>query len=154
MTEIIAKIDGESHKFGYLSADGDYLTLQKISQNMNKGITYIRQIEAIDYRFNITTKGEFSIDNKSLDLDEFSQLIALGIDSDKIAPYVDNDARLPDKPTNVVKMNEPFILSGSNLDNIPFIVVSASLELDWSQCDQRLLTLEARAVDYGYRIKG
>lgn len=121
---------------------------------MNKGITYIRQIEAIDYQFNITTNGEFSIDRKSLDLDEFSQLVALGIDSDKIAPYVDNDARLPDKPTNVVKMNEPFILSGSNFDNIPFIVVNANLELDWSQCDQGLLTLEARAVDYGYRIKG
>lgn len=109
ITEVVAEIDGKNHKFGYYSADGELLTLQKIVRNLSQGIKYLRQIEAIECRFIITTKDKFSISEKSMNLDEFSQLVALGIDSDLIASYVKNDPRMP-KPELIVSLGDKFLL--------------------------------------------
>lgn len=109
ITEVVAEIDGKNHKFGYYSADGELLTLQKIARNLSQGIKYLRQIEAIECRFIITTKDKFSISEKSMNLDEFSQLVALGIDSDLIASYVKDDPRMP-KPELIVTMDDYFLL--------------------------------------------
>lgn len=119
---------------------------------MNKGITYIRQIEAIDYQFNITTNGEFSIDRKSLDLDEFSQLVALGIDSDKIAPYVNNDARLP-KEDIVLSPGELFYLKPHNNDMHSFPATIESISANYGGYgDQMYLEFEGRSYQNGYRF--
>lgn len=95
ITESIAEIDGCKHKFGYYSDDGKFFTMQKITQNLDRGLEYIRKIEAIECRFIIRTKDKFSISRESLNLDEFCQLVALGIDSNLIASYIINDPRLP-----------------------------------------------------------
>lgn len=109
VTEIVAKIDDKEHKFGYYSEDGELLTLQKITMNLSQGTEYLRRIKDIECRFIITTKDKFSISEKSLNLDEFSQLVALGIDSDLIAPYVTNDPRVL-KPEMVLSIGDSFLL--------------------------------------------
>lgn len=112
---------------------------------MNKGITYVRQIEAIDYQFIITTKDGFSIDNKSIDLDEFSQLVALGIDSDKLAPYLNKDTRLS-KGDIILSPGELFYLKPHSNDEHLFPVIIESVSASYGGYrDQMCLEFEGRS---------
>lgn len=99
VVELTAKINGKLHRFGYKTEEGSILTLQQISQKI-ESTDYIRsnnikQVCRYTYENNILNKPK-----KPINLDEASQLIALGIPSDAISQYLEKD-----KP-DVVELDE------------------------------------------------
>lgn len=90
VVELTTRIDGKLHRFGYKTEGGSILTLQQISQKI-ESTDYIRsnnikQVCRYTYENNMLHKPK-----KPINLDEASQLIALGIPSDAINQYLEKD---------------------------------------------------------------
>lgn len=78
MKELTAVIDGNAVRFGYKDQFGHNYTLQQLNRKMKSGIKLVNAVtsESVFY--------DSSKPTKSLNLDEISQLIALGADPNEV----------------------------------------------------------------------
>lgn len=125
--ELLVKIDNQVHKFGYMSEDHKYLTLQDISYGMNQGTQYIRNIIGKEIIFTIATGDSDPLGKgKRVNLREFSQLIALGVPTQVLIPYI-QDENLP-RVARELQIGEPFTLKDSSgTAGIELIVTKADI---------------------------
>lgn len=122
------KIDNQVHRFGYMSDDHKYFTLQDISYGINQGTQYIRNIIGKEVIFTIATTGDSDPlgKGKRVNLREFSQLIALGVPTQVLIPYIRDD-NLP-RVVRELQIGEPFTLKDySGTAGIELIVTKADI---------------------------
>ena len=92
MKELTAVIDGKPVRFGYKDQFGHNYTLQQLNRKMKSGVKLINAVtsESVFYDPNKPAK--------SLNLDEVSQLIALGADSTELSKQLLDDRINSAKP--------------------------------------------------------
>lgn len=89
--ELLAVIDSKSLRFGYKDDCGNKWTIQQLAKKLKSGIELVDQVRSKRVYYDPSRK-----EARPLDLDDISQLIALGEDSDNLAKYF-MDSRVPTK---------------------------------------------------------
>lgn len=91
MKELAAIIDGKSVRFGYKDQFGNNYTLQQLNRKMKSGIKLINAVTSESVFYDPKKPA------KSLNLDEVSQLIALGADPTELSKQLSDDRISPAK---------------------------------------------------------